>query len=40
MPLSERHRRRRGRNFALAGFLAALVILLFFITLAKLGGDS
>ena len=37
MPLSEQHRRRRGRNFALAGFLAALVILLFFITLAKLG---
>lgn len=40
MPLSERHRRRRGRNFALAGFLVALVILLFFITLAKLGGGS
>ncbi len=38
MPISERHHRRRGRNFALAGVLAALVVLFFGITLVKLQG--
>ncbi len=38
MPISEQHRRRRGRNLALAGMLLALVALFFAITLVKLGG--
>ena len=38
MPITERHRHRRGRNFALAGALAALVVLFFAITLVKLQG--
>lgn len=37
MPLSEEHKKRRGRNFALAGVLLALIVLFFFITLAKMG---
>ena len=40
MPLGDRHARRRGRNFALAGVLAALVVLFFVITLVKLQGLS
>ena len=38
MPITEYHRRRRGRNLALAGVLAALVVLFFAITLVKLQG--
>lgn len=37
MPLSELHTRRRGRNYALAAVLFGLVLLFFFITLAKMG---
>ena len=40
MPITEYHRRRRGRNLALAGVLAALVVLFFGITLVKLQGFS
>ena len=36
MPLTEEHKRRRGRNFALAGVLLALAVLFFMITIAKL----
>ena len=40
MPTTERHRRARGRNFALAGVLLGLVILFFVITLVKMAGQS
>ncbi len=38
MPVSEMHRRRRGRNYALAGVLLFLVVLFFFVSIAKMGG--
>lgn len=38
MPLSEEHKRRRGRNLALGAFLFGLVVLFFIVTLVKLGG--
>jgi len=31
-------KRRRGKNLALSGALVALIVLLFFITIARLGG--
>lgn len=34
------HRRRRGRNYALAGFLLGLVALFFVITIAKMSGGA
>lgn len=37
MPLSDEHKKRRGRNYALAAVLLGLVVLFFFITLAKMG---
>ena len=37
MPLSEEHKKRRGRNYALAAVLIALIVLFFMITLAKMG---
>jgi len=37
MPLHDEHKKRAGRNYALAAVLGALVVLFFFITLAKLG---
>jgi hypothetical protein len=40
MPITELHKRRRGRNIALAGALALLVALFFVITLVKLEGLS
>ena len=38
MPIGEEHKKRRGRNFALAGFLLFLVVLFFAVTLVKMGG--
>lgn len=38
MPLSDRHRERRGRNFALAAVLVAFVVIFFFVSIAKMGG--
>ena len=38
MPITEQHKRRRGRNFALAGALCLLVVLFFLITLVKFQG--
>jgi len=38
MPLAEEHKRRRGRNVALAGFLFALAVLFFVVTIAKMKG--
>ena len=40
MPISADHKRRRGRNVALAGILFGVAVLFFFITIAKLGGAS
>ena len=40
MPITEEHKRRRGKNLALAGVLLALVALFFAITLVKLGGAA
>jgi hypothetical protein len=37
MPISDLHRRRRGRNLAIAAVLVCLVALFFFITIIKLG---
>ncbi len=37
MPLHEEHKKRAGRNYTMAGILLALVVLFFFVTLAKLG---
>lgn len=37
MPLHDEHDKRKGRNYTLGGILAALVILFFVVTLAKLG---
>jgi len=39
MPDKEYYRRRRWRNYALAGVLLGLVVLFFFITLARMGGE-
>lgn len=38
MPLSEEHRRKRGRNWALAGVLLFLVVLFFITSIVKMGG--
>jgi len=35
----EFHRRRRWRNYALAGVLLGLVVLFFFITMARMGAQ-
>ena len=37
MPITEEHRRRRGRNFALAGALIGLMVIFYLITLARFG---
>ena len=37
MPIGEEHRRRRGRNFALAGALVALIVVFYLVTLARFG---
>ena len=37
MPITEEHRRRRGRNYALGGALLVLVIVFFALTLTRLG---
>jgi hypothetical protein len=36
MPLSEEHKRRRGRNVALAVVLAVLVGLFYLVTIVKM----
>ncbi len=40
MPYHAQHKKQRWRNLALAGTLCALVVLFFFITLAKFGGGG
>ncbi len=36
MPMDERHKRRRGRNYLLFGALLALVVLFYVITIVKM----
>ncbi len=36
MPLHDEHKKRAGRNYALAAILGGLVLLFFIITLVKL----
>ena len=36
--ISERHRRQRGKNFALLAVLLALVGMFYMITVARMGG--
>ncbi len=38
MPLHEEHRRKRGRNFALAGAILFLVVLFFLVSIVKMKG--
>jgi predicted nucleic acid-binding Zn ribbon protein len=38
MPLSDEHRRKRGRNLALAGVLFFLVVLFFVVSIVKMKG--
>lgn len=40
MPITKEHKRRRNRNFALAGALILLVAVFFVVTLVKLQGGS
>ena len=40
MPITERHKRKRGINLALAAVLLGLALLFFAITLVKFGGGS
>jgi len=37
---SEMQRMRKGRNFAILGIIAGLVILFYVLTLVKIGGAS
>jgi hypothetical protein len=37
MPITEEHRRRRGRNYALGGVLLGLAVLFFAITIVQMG---
>ncbi len=40
MPMSERHRQRRGRNIAIAGVLFALVVIFFIASIVKMQGGG
>jgi len=38
-PISEQHKRNRGRNLALLGVLLGLVVLFYVLTLVRMGGQ-
>lgn len=38
MPLSEEHKKRRARNWAIAAVLLALVVLFYLASIAKMAG--
>ncbi|WP_439817390.1 hypothetical protein [Zavarzinia sp. CC-PAN008] len=40
MPVSEMHRKRRTRNYVVAGILVGLVVLFFAISIAKMSGSA
>ena len=37
-PRSEQHRRKRAKNFMLLGVLAAFVILVYIVSIIRMGG--
>jgi hypothetical protein len=37
---SDRHRRQRAKNLVVAGFLLALVVIFFVLTLVRMGGQG
>jgi hypothetical protein len=39
MPITDQHKRLRGKNIALGGALLALVVIFFLATLVKIGGN-
>ncbi len=40
MPITEEHRKKRGRNYALAGVLLFLVVLFFVVSIVKMKGGT
>lgn len=40
MPITELHKRKRTKNFTVAGILVAIMALLFAVTLVKLSGGA
>lgn len=40
MPITELHKRKRTKNFTVAGILVAIMALLFALTLVKLSGGG
>jgi hypothetical protein len=40
MGITDEHRRKRGRNLALAGALLLLVVLFFLVTIVKMKGGG
>jgi len=38
MPITELHKRKRTKNLTVAGILLGIMVLLFVLTLVKLGG--
>lgn len=39
MPDREETKRRRQRNLAIAGLIAAFVVIVYFVTILKIGGQ-
>jgi hypothetical protein len=37
---TELHRRQRGKNLFVAGFLVALALMFFFLTIVRMGGQG
>jgi hypothetical protein len=40
MPLSDEHRKKRARNWTVAGVLVALVVLFYLASIAKMAGGG
>jgi hypothetical protein len=40
MPLSEEHKKRRARNWAIAAVLVVLVVLFYLASIAKMAGGG
>ncbi|MGE0573711.1 hypothetical protein [Reyranella sp.] len=37
---TDRHRRQRGKNLFVAGFLLVLVVIFFLLTIVRMGGQG
>jgi predicted nucleic acid-binding Zn ribbon protein len=37
---SDRHRRQRSKNLVMAGFLVALIVIFFVLSLVRMGGQG